>query len=103
MTTFKVLPKGLAARLVRGIEDELTPLAAKRQAQISTMPCPRCHSAMEPHFHPPHTFTKGDLLPRTLSKCVDCGCLVDPITGIVLDTGDPTKVEPGLPLIRPET
>lgn len=103
MTGFKVLPKGLAARLIHGIDDELTPLAEQRQGQISGTPCPRCSSAMEPHIHAPHAFTAGDLLPRTLARCVDCGCTLDPTNGVILDTGDPRKVEPGLPIVRPSS
>ena len=98
---FSALPPGMAKRLIQGIDDQLTPLAKAQQQRIARMPCPRCHSAMEPHIHAAHAFTPGELLPRTLARCVDCTCTVDPKTGLVLDVGDPRLVEDALPIIRP--
>jgi hypothetical protein len=99
--SYVTLPPGLAKMLTEGIEDELTPLSDQRMQQIRGRPCLRCKGAMHPHLHTPHLFTEGELLPRLLGKCVDCGLVLDPITGLVLDTGDPRKVEEALPLIRP--
>lgn len=102
MSQFRTLPPHIIRRLTRGIQDELTPLAKERSLKIQQMPCPRCKSAMEPHIHPTHTFTEAEMLPRTMARCVECQCTVDPQTGLVLDTGDPRLVQDDdLPIIRP--
>lgn len=100
--TFQTLPPGLAARLIEGVEDELTPLVEARKHFFETTPCGRCGSAMEPTTFGPRAFTPDSPLPRTVARCIDCGFIVDPHTNLVLDTGDPTKIEDALPLVRPE-
>jgi ribosomal protein S27AE len=102
MTKFKPLPPGLASRLIQGIPDILAPLAEQRMARIKT-PCPRCGAAMAPHLYARQTFTEHDPLPRTMARCPECGAMVDPVTQIVLDTGDPRKIDEALPIIRGKT
>lgn len=90
----------MAQRLIQGIEDELTPLADQRTADIKSMPCPRCRSAMSPQLYTPRVFSHHDPLPRVMAYCQDCGATVDPQTNIVLDTGDPRRVDEALPIVR---
>lgn len=98
---FKTLPPGIAQMMVRGHEDILTPAMEQRQAKIERTPCPRCGSAMQGHIHANHVFTDAELLPRTCAKCVECGLILDPVTNLILDTGDPRKIEEALPIIKP--
>lgn len=86
--------------MIQGIPDELTPLAESRTAFIKSMPCPRCRSAMSPQLYTPQVFSEHDPLPRMMAYCQDCGATVDPRTNIVLDTGDPRRVDDALPIIR---
>jgi hypothetical protein len=98
---FRPLPPGLAQRLIQGIPDELTPLSERRTALIKSMPCPRCRASMSPQLYARAVFSEHDPLPRTMAYCQECGVTIDPQTNIVLDTGDPRKVEDALPIIRP--
>ncbi len=97
---FKVLPPGLARLLVQGEADELTPLVEKRSTAIRRTPCLRCGGAMQPHLHAQDAYAPDDPLPRQHARCVDCGLIWDPKTNLVLDTGDPSKIEEALPLVR---
>jgi len=92
----------MAKRLIQGIQDELTPLAESRTLRIKSMPCPRCGSSMSPQFYAPKVFSEHDPLPRVVAYCQECGATIDPETNIVLDTGDPRRVNDPLPIIRPE-
>lgn len=86
--------------MIQGIDDELTPLSEKRTAEIKSTPCPRCRSAMSPQLYTPRVFSHHDPLPRVMAYCQDCGATVDPQTNIVLDTGDPRRVDDALPIVR---
>jgi hypothetical protein len=86
--------------MIQGIDDVLTPLATQRTNHIKSMACPRCRSAMSPQLYTPNVFSPDDPLPRMMAWCQDCNSTIDPRTGIVLDTGDPRRVEEALPLIR---
>jgi len=91
MPKFKPLPPGAAQRMIQGVQDELTPLAEERMARIKAMSCPRCHTSMAPRLHS-KPFSEHDPLPRTLAACQECGAEIDPVSGIVINTGDPRKV-----------
>lgn len=98
--TFRTLPPGLAARLIEGCDDKLTPAAEAQRVFFETTPCGRCGSAMEPTIYGRRAFTADTPLPRTVARCVDCGYTVDPHTNLVLDTGDASKIDEALPIIR---
>jgi len=55
---------------------------------------------MSPQLYVQQMFSAYDPLPRTVAYCQDCGATVDPQTNIVLDTGDPRKVDDALPIIK---
>jgi len=86
--------------MIQGIADELSPLAESRAATIKSMACPRCRSAMSPQLYAPRVFSEHDPLPKTMAYCQDCGATIDPLTGIVLNTGDARRVEDVLPTLR---
>lgn len=96
---FRTLPPELTKLLTAGIEDELTPAREKHDGVITKTPCMRCGGAMQPHLHASMAFTDASPLPRTVGRCVDCGLILDPISGLVLDTGDASKIEEALPLV----
>lgn len=57
---------------------------------------------MEPSIYGPHAFSPDRPLPRTVARCVECGYTLDPHSNLVLDTGDPRRIEEALPLVRPD-
>jgi hypothetical protein len=97
---FKPLPPGLAKLLIEREPDVLGPLAEERLAQIHRAPCPSCGGAMQQTIYGPKAFLDGDLLPKTVARCVDCGCVYDHQTRLLLEPGNPWKVKAALPLIR---
>lgn len=98
----KTLPPELVRELIKGHEDLLTPLAEQRRLDITSRPCPRCQSPMEPTLYGAQPFRPDDPLPRTVARCVECGYTVDRVSGIVLEMGRPEKVEEPIHTIRPK-
>lgn len=96
---FLVLPPKLAAYLIQGEADELTPAADAKIHKIKSMVCPRCKSSMAPRIAD-NPFSENDPLPKMWATC-DCGTTIDPDTGLVVDLGSAAKVTPSIPLIRP--
>lgn len=96
---FKPLPPDIIKRMLYGTTDELTDLARKRMSEIKGKPCPRCKSAMHPIFHPATAFTPDDPLPRTVGRCTDCQLEWDPVTDLIINTGDPSKMESPVPIV----
>lgn len=47
-------------------------------------------------------FTPDSMIPRTVARCVDCGCEIDTQSGLMTAMGNPAKVEPPLPIIEPK-
>lgn len=90
---FKPLPPGAARKLIEGYRDTLTPLATTLRDRVTSSPCPRCSGALHQVLHPSFMFTNASPLPRTVGRCVDCEYTVDPLTGIVLNVGNPAKVK----------
>jgi hypothetical protein len=101
MAVFRPLPVGLARKLIEGIQDELTPLAESRAGMIKSRPCPRCKNAMHPFLNSQHAFSPNDPLPRLHARCTECGLEWDPVSNLILNTGDPSKVTDPVPIIRP--
>jgi len=48
---------------------------------------------MHPELNAATPFLQHDPLPQVLARCVDCGHTYDTTSGIVLDNGNPAKVE----------
>lgn len=90
---FLPLDPGLAEKMIAGVQDELTDLSEAHLAAVKRKPCPRCQSAMHQFVNPKYPFSPHDPLPRVLGRCTECGLEWDPITNLILDTGDPRKVE----------
>jgi hypothetical protein len=44
---------------------------------------------------------RGGMLPANEARCVDCGCVIDAQSGMMIQMGNPAKVEPALPIIDP--
>lgn len=99
---FKVMSPELIRRLTAGETDVLSGMVEKRRYDITAKPCPRCGGAIHQYLDAQYAFTSEDPLPRSTARCVDCSYSYDPQTGIVLNTGNPARVEEALPLIKPK-
>ena len=89
----KILPKGLAALLIQGEEDLITPRVELEQQIRDTTPCPRCGGHFEKVLDPDRAFSPDRVLPRFFHKCEVCGYTHDPHSGLVIDLGNPAKAE----------
>lgn len=90
---FQTLDPRLARLLLEGQEDMLTERAEKRRNAIEGAPCPRCYGKLQEVLNDKHPFTDGEILPRILGQCQNCGYTYDPNTGIVVHTGDPREAQ----------
>lgn len=41
------------------------------------------------------------ILPRSEAKCVDCDCIIDTQSGLMVAMGNPAKAESPIPIIDP--
>jgi hypothetical protein len=96
--SFLVLDPRLAAHLIEGEVDELTPASTAKIARIKGMACKRCGSSMHPRLHD-KPFVDTDPLPRMVATC-ECGYTVDPDTGLVIELGSAAKVTESIPIIK---
>ena len=93
------LPEHVLRRLLEHETDILTPAEAARRQKYSA-PCPRCRGAMHQHLSE-NPFSADSLLPRTVARCVDCGCEIDTQSGVMMKLGNLAKVEDPFPSIKP--
>jgi hypothetical protein len=63
--------------------------------------CPSCKcSALSKRYQTRHAFADSNwLIPRATLVCNQCKCQFDPHTGIILEMGNPAKVEAPYTLI----
>lgn len=94
---FRPLDPRLVMKLLETEVDELSVPAADQLSKIKSTACPRCGASMHPRLHP-QPFTSASPLPRLISHCPDCGAELT-AEGLVIDRGDPTKVEDPLPIV----
>ncbi len=108
---YHVLNPALAMHLLEGEVDELSDRQQAQIARIKQMPCPRCRAAMHPKlntFRMAAMFNTADRvhtlqspLFHMLATC-ECGVVLDPETGLVIDRGSAAKVKDDLPIIGEE-
>lgn len=96
--TYHVLHPDLARHLLEGEVDEVSSAHDARIAKIKAMPCPRCHTALQPRLDARVPFSEHSPLPRMVAIC-ECGVELDVETGLVIDRGSAAKVVDPLPLI----
>jgi hypothetical protein len=93
MAVFKELDPELHLKLVEGYEDELAPEAAKLEAFYQAhRKCKRCGQMMRKETDVRTAWEEGHLLPKSLLRCDDCGFLIEPFTGVILDSGKASKI-----------
>lgn len=95
---FKTLSPSILRKLLETEQDELTTENETRISAIKRTACPRCGSSLHPCLNAANPFGAGPL-PRLNAKCPECSYETTD-GGIVISTGDPTKVEDPLPIIR---
>ncbi|MFA5436205.1 MAG: hypothetical protein WC372_09230 [Candidatus Neomarinimicrobiota bacterium] len=99
MAVFKELDPELHLKLIEGYVDELTPETRTQNAFYQAhRKCKRCGNGMVREFDPRVAWGGEGLLPKALLRCQECGFLLEPETGVVLNTGSAAKIpQPILP------
>jgi len=97
---FKPMNEAKILEILKEHEDTLTPRVEADQAIYEAQICPTCGSGMvvEPEIN--RLLAAGRAIPRHLSRCPVCRCLIDPFSGITLELGNKGNVEPVVPLIH---
>lgn len=91
MPVFSELDPELAWKLIEGYEDTLSPEAKAQEAFYRQFRCPRCKQPMNKEFDGRHAFSGDSLVARALLRCGGCDLLLEPDTGLVLESGNPAK------------
>ena len=97
---YKPMDEATILDILKKQEDILTPMVEKHQAIYEAQSCPTCGSGriVEPCVQ--RMLANRNTMPRHLSRCPVCDCLIDPFSGIVLENGNKGKLEPVVPLIH---
>lgn len=99
----KELDPELAWKAIEGYQNELVPEQRALDAFYRQHRCKRCGSSCRKEtLNSVHAFADPEtLVPRSVLRCLSCNCLFDPHTGMILEMGNPAKVPPDIPIIRP--
>lgn len=103
MGTFKELDAETARLAVEGYEDILGPQAEALDKHYRSFKCPRGCGALHRENDSRHAFADPDVLvPRSLLRCKNCGYLIEPHSRVVIESGNPGKIElDNSPIIQP--
>lgn len=99
---FQPMDPELAWRAIEGYQNELDPEVKAQEAFYRQFVCPRCRGKCQKEMVRGHVFSDPNtLVPRSTLRCIDCRCLFDPHSGLLLEPGDPSKVPPTIPILVP--
>lgn len=98
----KFLDPRITEKLLEGYEDTITEASKQRERFYRDQTCPTCQgTAFHKHADLRTMFRPSDPLPRYQLACINCECLFDPHSGIILKIGNLGKaLVPGLPIIK---
>lgn len=101
---FKEMNQEVLKAIVEQEVDLLTPLVEADQKVYDSAACPRCGGAtikerdlkrdIEVLDDGTAFSTSSRPIPRYLSRCVDCGCLFDAFSGLLLEMGNLARIRP---------
>jgi hypothetical protein len=101
---FKEMKAKDRAKLLEDTEDVLGPMIERDEQIYEGVTCPRCGGLAQKDFDLFKTITSNRVIPRYNSKCLECRCVFEPITGIIVELGNKGLLEPETltPLIYPD-
>jgi hypothetical protein len=104
VAVFKELDPELHLKLIEGYTDELSPEAKSLELFYRLHSrCKRCGELMQKEFDGRTAWESDDAMPHALLRCTNCGMLLEPFTGLVLDTGSPAKIPTSIsPRLEPD-
>lgn len=87
------LNPAIALKAIQGYKDEITPAARTDDAFYRQFSCPSCRGEMTREFlggvrGAGVTWVEGEITPQALLRCVSCRLLMNPRSGIIVETGN---------------
>lgn len=100
---FKEMKTEDRKQLIKGHKDVLTPLVEADRQIYEGVTCPQCAGMTTKEFDFFRTITSPRVIPRYNLRCLECDCLFEPITGLVVGMGNRGKLHPEtlVPIIDP--
>jgi hypothetical protein len=99
----KFLDPEVAMKLLEGHEDIITKAAEQREKFYAAQSCPRCGGSCVKHGDFRTMFTGDEPLPKFMLKCLACGEIFDPHTGLIVKTGNIAQaLVPAVPILKTE-
>lgn len=97
---FKEMSGKKIRELLDGQKDILTPLVEADMEIYRDSSCPRCGGTVQPEIDMNRVLAGNRIVPRQNCRCVDCSCLFEPFTGMIIEMGNLARIEPRIPIIR---
>ncbi len=91
---FKEMKAEDRAKLIEEHDDVLTPLIQEDQKIYEDASCPRCGGMAAKDVDLFRAVTTKRVIPRYNCKCLECGCLFEPITGLIIEMGNLGRLHP---------
>ena len=93
MGVFQELDPEVHLKLIEGYRDELTPEQKSDDLFYEIhRKCKRCGCEMHKEIDVRVAWQAGRYLPKALLRCENCGFLIEPFTGLVVESGDASKI-----------
>jgi len=91
----------IALAAIEGHQNIFTAEQERADAFYRQFICPSCKGAsFSKRFNARHAFADENWhIARATLFCNECGCHFDPHSGLILEMGNPAKVEPSIPII----
>lgn len=99
MSFFKEMDQNKILEILEGHEDTLADRVREELEFVTRNPCPRCGGNSLPELDVMRSLRNGT---RNIyhCRCVECGCLYSPYSGLIIEMGNLGQLEPAVPLIH---
>lgn len=92
-------------KAIEGVEDVITPAVRARRDRYAKLKCPGCRGNVSMEVWPEDLkrMRADEVVPDGRARCLACGCLFDPDTGLIFSPGRLTDAVEAVPLINPDS
>ncbi len=97
---FTELDPEVREKALDGQEDILIKLVEADAAIYRDAVCPRCGGLVSKALDIGRAIRAERIIPRYNMRCVECGALHDPFSGLILEMGNLGRLQPEFPTIR---
>jgi hypothetical protein len=96
---FKEMSRDLLSKIIEGEEDILSALVARDREIYDSASCPRCGGRCATEVDAQRALKSSRPIPRHNCRCLECKCLFEPFTGILIEMGNLANLEPKIPIL----